>query len=74
MFGTLRIGHDNSEAQFIDRTGSILGDAAMQRIACDFCRAKKSRHTEAHQQTWHLDLEKGNRETQEHPSHGNIEA
>ena len=44
MFGTLRMGHTNNEAQFIDRTGSVLGDVAMQRIACDFCRSKKVRY------------------------------
>lgn len=58
MFGTLRIHHKDHEVQFIDRTGSILGDGIAQRIACDLCRAKKVRFQFRAGDVWFIVLTK----------------
>ncbi|KAM7185784.1 hypothetical protein V8F20_011664 [Naviculisporaceae sp. PSN 640] len=45
MFGTIRYDRESQHAEFIDRTESILGDAATEHAACDKCRLTKLRCT-----------------------------
>lgn len=44
MFGTLHYDRSSKHIEFIDRTeGFLNGDVAVERAACDMCRAKKVR-------------------------------
>ncbi|KAF4536462.1 C6 zinc finger domain containing protein [Lasiodiplodia theobromae] len=57
MFGTLHYDRGSKHIEFIDRTeGFLNGDVAVERTACDTCRAKKDQH-EAEQQTQQSVLE-----------------